>query len=340
VHQVREKVLDVLDRSPLREPRGAAEWVTDRFMFGLILQHEQQHDETMLATHQFRVGEPALHADPPPAPRRPGRPSEVFIAPGAFTMGTSTDAWALDNERPAHRVELGGYFIDRYPVTNAEYAEFVTDGGYEDRRWWSEDGWAHRAAAGLSAPQFWEPEGSWWSRNRFGVRRPLLPDEPVVHVCFHEARAYATWAGKRLPTEAEWEKAARFDPRSGTTLRNPWGVPDAGAGHANAGQRHLEPARIGAYPSGASPSGVHQMIGDVWEWTSSGFGPYPGFAVMPYEQYSAPFFGGDYKMLRGGSFGTDPLAARATFRNWDHPIRRQIFSGFRCAREPRSGEVR
>ncbi len=340
VREVREKALDVLERSPLRRPRGPAGWVTDSFMFGLVLQHEQQHDETMLATHQLRIGEPALHAEAPPEPRGPAWPEDVFIAPGPFTMGTSTDAWALDNERPAHRVEIGGFFIDRYPVTNGEYAEFVAAGGYDDPRWWTEEGWDHRVTAGLCAPLFWEPDGSWWLRRRFGVRKPLLADEPVVHVGFHEAQAYAAWLGKRLPTEAEWEKAARFHPRSGETLRNPWGAADPGPGHANVGQRHLEPARIGAYPAGASPSGTHQMIGDVWEWTSSDFVPYPGFAVMPYEQYSAAFFGRAYKMLRGGCFGTDSPVARATFRNWDHPIRRQIFAGFRCVRDPRPDEVR
>jgi iron(II)-dependent oxidoreductase len=340
VGEVRAKVLDVLERSPLREPRGCQEWVTESFMFGLVLQHEQQHDETMLATHQLRLGEPALRAGPPPAPRRGAPRGEVFVDPGPFTMGTSSDAWALDNERPAHRVDLAGYFIDRYPVTNGDYAEFVAAGGYEDPRWWTEEGWRHRVAAGLCAPRFWEADGPGWSRRRFGVRVPLLPDETVVHVGFHEARAYATWAGKRLPTEAEWEKAARFDPRTGRTHRNPWGAADAGPEHANVGQRHLEPSRVGAYPAGASPLGTQQMIGDVWEWTSSGFDPYPGFVTVPYEQYSAPFFGGDYQMLRGGSFGTDPLAARATFRNWDHPARRQIFAGFRCARDPHPDEVR
>ena len=162
---------------------------------------------------------------------------------------------------------------------------------------------------------------------------PLRPAQPVVHVCYFEAEAYARWAGKRLPTEAEWEKAARFDPATGRSCRFPWGDGEPTDVHANLGQRHLEPADAGAYPAGASPSGVHQLIGDVWEWTSSDFLPYPGFEVFPYAEYSQVFFGGDYKMLRGGSFGTDPVACRGTFRNWDHPIRRQIFAGFRCARD-------
>jgi iron(II)-dependent oxidoreductase len=159
----------------------------------------------------------------------------------------------------------------------------------------------------------------------------------VVHVCFHEARAYATWAGKRLPTEAEWEKAARFDPSTRRTRRFPWGDDDWTPERANLGQRHLAPAPVGAYPRGASPLGVHQLIGDVWEWVDTDFHGYPGFSAFPYREYSEVFFGRGYKMLRGGSFGTDAAACRSTFRNWDHPVRRQIFSGFRCARDPLDG---
>jgi len=158
-------------------------------------------------------------------------------------------------------------------------------------------------------------------------------------VCFYEAQAYANWAGKRLPSEVEWEKAARFDPATGRSRRYPWGDDAPRIQHANLGQRHLRPAPVGAYPDGASPLGVHQLIGDVWEWTSTDFDGYPGFAAFPYREYSEVFFGTSYKTLRGGSFATDPAACRATFRNWDYPVRRQIFSGFRCARDPRTGEL-
>jgi gamma-glutamyl hercynylcysteine S-oxide synthase len=260
---------------------------------------------------------------------------EVLVPGGAFTMGTSTEPWALDNERPAHAAHVDAFWIDTAPVTNGEYAEFVAAGGYAQPRWWSEAGWRHRVEAELEAPQFWERDGATgeWYRRRFGVLEPLPADEPVVHVCCHEADAYAAWAGKRLPTEAEWEKAARFDPATGRTRRYPWGDEDPTPEHANLGQRHLQPAPVGAYPKGASALGVHQLIGDVWEWTSSGWHPYPGFTMFPYPEYSEVFFGGDYRVLRGGSFGTDPAAVRATFRNWDHPIRRQIFAGFRLARD-------
>ncbi|EWC62425.1 Serine/threonine kinase [Actinokineospora spheciospongiae] len=336
VREVREKVFDVLERTPLEGRR----LVQDGFAFGMIVQHEQQHDETMLATHQLRTGTPVLHAEDPPRAAEPLPAREVLVPGGEFTMGTSTEPWALDNERPAHAAHVDAFFIDTVPVSNGEYLAFIDAGGYDDPRWWSEVGWAHRQGANLVAPRFWERGPAGWHRTRFGVVEQVPLDEPVVHVCFHEAQAYANWAGKRLPTEVEWEKAARFDPATGRSRRWPWGDEDPGPEHANLGQRHLRPAPVGSYPAGASALGVRQLMGDVWEWCDSDLRPYPGFAAFPYREYSEVFFGGDYKMLRGGSFGTDASAVRGTFRNWDHPIRRQIFAGFRLARDARPDEVR
>jgi iron(II)-dependent oxidoreductase len=334
VREVRDKVLDVLAHSPLEGRR----LLDKAFAFGMVAQHEQQHDETMLATHQLRAGRAVLDAAPPPPPAPLGA-AEVLVPGGPFTMGTSTEPWALDNEHPAHAVEVDPYFIDTAAVTNGAYLAFIDAGGYDEPAWWSAAGWAHRQEAGLTAPRFWEREGDTWWRLRFGIREQVPPWEPVMHVCFHEAQAYARWAGQRLPTEAEWEKAARWDPATGRSRRYPWGDQDPGPQHANLGQRHLRPAGAGAYPRGASPLGVHQLIGDVWEWTSSDFGGYPGFAAFPYPEYSLVFFGSEHKVLRGGSFGSDAVAVRGTFRNWDYPIRRQIFAGFRCARDPAPGEV-
>jgi iron(II)-dependent oxidoreductase len=336
VRDVRGRVLDLLERTPLH---GRA--LLERgFAFGMIVQHEQQHDETMLATHQLRSGEPVLDAGPPPsAPAGERLPAEVLVPGGAFTMGTSAEPWALDNERPAHTVEVPSFWIDTTPVTNAAYVEFIEAGGYDDQRWWSPAGWQHRQEAGLVAPLFWSRgDDGGWLRRGFGRTAPVRPDEPVVHVSWYEADAYARWAGKRLPTEAEWEKAARYDPATGRSRRYPWGDDDPTPARANLGQRHLRPAPAGAYPEGASPLGVRQLIGDVWEWTSTWLHPYPGFRAWPYREYSEVFFGGDYPVLRGGSFGSDLSAVRGTFRNWDYPIRRQIFSGFRCARDAGAGE--
>ena len=335
VREVRDKVLDVLDGADLEGRR----LVQDAFGFGMVAQHEQQHAETMLATHQLRAGPAVLHAEDPPSASAALPAHEVLVPAGEFVMGTSTEPWALDNERPAHRSYTEAFFIDTAPVTYGQYLRFVEAGGYGRQQWWSRAGWRHVHEAGLEAPAFLTRDGDRWLRRRFGHREPVREDEPVTHVSFYEAEAYARWAGKRLPTEAEWEKAARWDPATGRSRRYPWGDDAPGTAHANLGQRHLRAAPVGAYPAGASPLGVHQLIGDVWEWTSSDFAPYPGFAVFPYPEYSAVFFGPDYKVLRGGSFGTDAVACRGTFRNWDFPVRRQIFAGFRCARDPRPEEA-
>jgi gamma-glutamyl hercynylcysteine S-oxide synthase len=327
--EVRGRVLDLLDRIRFEGPR----LVSDGFAFGMIAQHEQQHDETMLITHQLRKGSPVLSApEPDAAPADALRlPGEVLVPGGPFTMGTSTEPWALDNERPAHTVRVPAFYLDTAPVTNAAYAEFIADGGYGNPRWWTPAGWEHRQRAGLTAPLYWRWDGQ-WVRTAFGVTAPVVPGEPVLHVSWYEADAYARWAGRRLPTEAEWEKAARHDPVTGLSRRYPWGNEEPDATRANLGQHHLRPAPAGSYPAGAAASGARQLIGDVWEWTSSDFLPYPGFTAWPYREYSEVFFGPEYKVLRGGSFAVGPVACRGTFRNWDYPIRRQIFSGFRTAR--------
>jgi gamma-glutamyl hercynylcysteine S-oxide synthase len=329
-HEVRGRVLDLVEHATFTGTR----LITGAFAFGMIAQHEQQHDETMLITHQLRKGAPVLSAPPPPPPADAlSLPREVLVPGGPFTMGTSTHPWALDNERPAHTVTVPAFYLDTTPVTNAAYTEFLADGGYDDPRWWSPAGWDHRQRAGLAAPLFWRREGSGWVRTRFGVSEPPPPAEPVLHVSWYEAQAYAAWAGRRLPTEAEWEKAARYDPATGRSRSFPWGEQDPGPDRANLGQRYLQPAPAGSYPLGAAPSGARQLVGDVWEWTSSDFLPYPGFTAWPYREYSEVFFGSEYKVLRGGAFGVAPVVGRTTFRNWDYPIRRQIFAGFRTARD-------
>ncbi|WP_086830251.1 ergothioneine biosynthesis protein EgtB [Streptomyces sp. NRRL B-24572] len=325
---VRTRVLDILENTPL-EGRPLLD---AGFAFGMIAQHEQQHDETMLITHQLRKGPAVLTAPPPPALRSGPLPAEVLVPGGPFTMGTSDEPWALDNERPAHHRVVPAFHIDTVPVTNGAYLAFMADGGYTDRRWWRPEGWAQIREHDIAAPLFWRRDGGQWLRRRFGVTEPVPEEEPVLHVSWYEADAYARWAGRRLPTEAEWEKAARHDPATGRSRRYPWGDADPGPEHANLGQRHLRPAAAGSYPAGASPLGVRQLIGDVWEWTASDFLPYPGFTAFPYKEYSEVFFGPEYKVLRGGSFAVDPVACRGTFRNWDLPVRRQIFSGFRTAR--------
>ena len=329
VRTVRGKVWDVLEASTF----GRTELDMDGFAFGMIAQHEQQHAETMLATHQLRSGPTALVATPAPQAARMPELDEVTIprrppsswGPTTNRGHSTTSALRIRSISPTSRST-----DSRSPMGSSSNSSRtaaipdrncgpVTVGGIASTR-----NSVHRCSGNATV----RVGGTRLSASRLRSHR----NKPVVHVSFYEAEAYASWAGKRLPTEAEWEKAARWDPESGRSRRFPWGDVSADENHANLGQRHLGPAGVGSYPAGASAAGVEQLIGDVWEWTSSGFHPYPGFRAFPYREYSELFFGGDYKVLRGGSFGTDSVACRGTFRNWDHPIRRQIFSGFRCAR--------
>jgi iron(II)-dependent oxidoreductase len=206
-------------------------------------------------------------------------------------------------------------------VTNDGYLAFVEAGGYDDPAHWTEAGWQWRTEAGLEAPQFWSrtTDGG-WTRRRFGRVEPIPLAEPVQHVCWYEADAFARWSGARLPTEREWEYAALG---ASVATANLWRED----GHRWA------PVPVGSRSGNVSHWGVDGMLGDVWEWTASDFEPYPGFRAFPYREYSEVFFGSDYKVLRGGSWATHPHAVRTTFRNWDLPIRRQIFAGFRCARD-------
>ena len=302
------------------------------FVYGMVAQHEQQHIETLVATLQL-VTSTALDPLPCelPSSNRAGLPPEVLIPSGPFDMG-SDEAWAYDNERPRHAVNVPAFLIDRFPVTNGEFLDFIEDGGYANRAGWAEAGWAFREAEQLEHPLFWRRSGARWERRRFGTWEPLPLQEPVCHVCWYEADAYARWAGRRLPTEAEWEKAAAATV-DGTVRRYPWGDAPPDGTRANLWPVGGQPAPAGAFPAGASAWGVEQLLGDVWEWTASDFGPYPGFRPFPYPEYSAVFFGPEYKVLRGGSWAVASDAIRNTFRNWDYPIRRQIFAGFRCARD-------
>ena len=329
IAEVRGRALDVLERVALEEDP----LLDDGFVYGMVVQHEHQHDETMLATLQLMEGPGYRPEAPAPPTGRAPEQDDVLVPAGPFVMGTDTEPWAYDNERPAHVVDLPAFHIDTTPVTNEAYAAFVDAGGYDDPRWWTADGWAWRREAGAFAPQSWHRDGDGWARTRFGLVEPVPPDQPVQHVCWYEADAYARWCGKRLPTEAEWEKAASWDPATERKRRYPWGDEAPTTAHANLGQRHYGPAPVGAYPAGAGAVGCLGMVGDVWEWTASDFLPHPGFRTFPYREYSEVFFGPEYKVLRGGSWATHPSAIRTTFRNWDFPIRRQIFAGFRCARD-------
>ena len=332
--EIRERVLERLERVDLASDDPL---VRDGYVYQMVLQHEYQHNETMLQTLQLKRGAPYAPAFRRELPRRgvPNGAGErmVRIATDGATIGTDDRRRAYDNERPRHLANVSRFWIDRTPVTNGAYLDFMSDGGYRRPELWSEAGRAWLAESKAEAPKYWWREEASWLRR--SMDRVMAPDHdaPVIHVCYHEAEAFARWAGKRLPTESEWEIAASWDAERAIARDFPWGTADATPREANVDQLAFDVAPVDAHPVNVSLSGCYGMIGDVWEWTSSDLAGYPGFVAFPYPEYSEVFFGTEYKVLRGGSWATRPGAIRNSFRNWDYPIRRQIFSGFRCARD-------
>jgi|DewCreStandDraft_5_1066085.scaffolds.fasta_scaffold00800_15 iron(II)-dependent oxidoreductase len=335
MREVRDRVLEVLERSELT-PELA-------YFVCLSVFHEDMHTEAITYTRQT-LGYPppklslvvetsAISAEGGPLP------GDVEIPGGTFWLGATPDEpFVFDNEKWAHPVSVRPFVMARAPVTQAEFAAFVDDGGYRRREWWSEAGWQWRERVGAEHPVYWRREapGRWWRRH-FDQWVPLEPHRPVIHVNWYEAEAYCRWAGRRLPTEEEWEVAAAGEPdASGARLaerkrRFPWGDEPPTPERANLDWRAMGCVDVGALAAGESAFGCRQMIGNVWEWTSSDFLPYPGFVPDPYKEYSQPWFG-DHKVLRGGCWVTRGRLLRNTWRNFYRPDRRDVWAGFRtCA---------
>lgn len=312
----------------LRAARGGGEALR---LLEMAMHHEFQHQELMVYDLQHmlasRYEAPSRAAPPAPSPRE--RPRSARVRGGVRTVGHAGGGYAYDIEMPAHEVRLADYEIDVFPVTCGQYAEFVGDGGYTDYRHWLSDGWDAAQEGRWEAPMYWERDGPSWAVHDMAGRRAIVDDEPVRCVSYYEADAYCRWAGRRLPTEFEWEAAACQD-ADGRATAFPWGDGPPDASRANLLESRLwAPARVGSYPAGASACGCEQMIGDVWEWTSSEFAPYPGFK-SGFDEYNDKWFGGQ-KVLRGGSSATPAASIRSTYRNFFRPHERWMFAGFRCA---------
>ncbi|MCU0803625.1 MAG: SUMF1/EgtB/PvdO family nonheme iron enzyme [Burkholderiales bacterium] len=311
-------VLDALDTRV--EPRLV-------YFAELSAAHEDMHCE---AFHYMRqtlgYPAPALDADAH-RPTAGGEAGDAVFAGGEFTLGASPDSgFVHDNEKWAHPVRVAPFRMARLAVTNREFNRFVEAGGYAQRSLWSEAGWRWRTATGYEGPRYWRLTPDGWEQRRFDRWVPLIDDEPVAHVNWFEADAYCRFAGRRLPTEAEWEFAAQGSDKR----RFPWGPAQADAQRANLEGAALAP--VSAIAAGDTPEGVRQLMGNVWEWTASDFLAYPGFAPDPYEDYSQPWFG-TRKVLRGGSFASPRRMLRATWRNFFTPDRGDVFAGFRtCAK--------
>lgn len=317
----------------------------ETYLYLLSVLHEDMHGEAFTYMRQT-LSYPApqlgsLRADALPAALGGGPlPGDVDIPGGTFYLGARPEQpFVFDNEKWAHPVDVAPFRIARAPVTNAEFAAFVADGGYQRRDWWSSQGWVWRTRAKAQQPLYWQRDGPHWLRQHFDTLVPLEPHAPVVHVTWYEAEAYCNWAGRRLPTEAEWELAASAEPTAdGTAItgykrRYPWGDAPPTPAHANLDTRYLGCVDVGAFPAGDSAFGCRQMAGNIWEWTESAFYPFPGYLVdYPYREYSAPWFG-YRKVLKGGAWATRARLAYNTYRNFFPPARNDVFAGFRtCAR--------
>ncbi len=342
----------VRDRVIERIEAGKAD-DTERYFICLSVFHEDMHTEAFTYTRQtlaypppaFSTGEQAAQggeasvAGPDWIEAGP-LPGDAEIPGGRFLLGAlPSEPFVFDNEKWAHPVAIKPFAIARAAVTQAEFAAFVEDRGYERRELWSEAGWRWRETEGTEHPLYWKREGGRWLRRDFHRWVALEPHRPVLHVNWWEAEAYCRWAGRRLPTEAEWEVAAAAEPAGGgreladVKRRFPWGNDPPTPDRANLGWRAMGAVDVGGHAAGQSAFGCRQMIGNVWEWTSSDFEPYPGFVIDPYKEYSQPWFG-THKVLRGGAWPTQPRLLRNTWRNFYMPHRRDVWAGLRtCRRE-------
>ena len=319
----------------------------------LGLEHEMQHQELLVYDIKHLLCD-QYNAPMEPMPATSIKVEGMAEIPGGlFRLGYETPSgsptiregsgqsgagpphskdFAFDNEKPAHQVFLEDYAIDRALVTNADYLEFIRDRGYQDFRWWFSEGWETVNKEQWRAPMYWElHDGEWMIRDFSGLHPAASKgNAPVAHVSFFEASAFAKWAGKRLPTEAEWEKAACLNSASDARQAFPWGDEAPDTAKANLFENgHWSVAPVGAFPAGQSSYGCHQLIGDVWEWTTSDYVPYPGFKTE-FDEYNDKWFV-NQKVLRGGSYATPQSHIRSTYRNFFHAHERWMISGFRCA---------
>lgn len=301
------------------------------YFFKLALLHEDMHGEAMLMTLQtLGLPAPKWHRAALSRPAPEPVASEVSFAGGEFQIGSVAGAdFTFDNELPAHPVKVGAFSLAASATSNSHFRNFVEANGYERREFWSEDGWRWKLDNAVTAPRYWRKHNGTWLERRFDAWEPLDPDSPVTHVNAYEAEAYCRFSDRRLPTEPEWEFAARSGNRNGSD-RFPWGDKPAQAGKVSLDGTFERPVPTAALSSSDSALGLRQLLGNVWEWTATPFLPYPGFVAGPYQEYSQPWFE-THRSLRGGCFATRSHLVHNRWRNFYTPERNDIFAGFRTA---------
>ena len=335
--RVRERVLEHLDGAEFDE--DDAPLLRDGYIFRLVLEHEQQHQETL--AYLFQLLDPEKKTRPATttgtglgvAPRTEwAEPEMVLIAGGDFVMGARGDgSFVYDNEGPAHTVHVPAFMLDKLLVTNEEYERFIAEGGYQRREFWDEEGWQWREREGWESPLYWTKQNGGWRVRTMFDEEGAGAREPVTGVSWYEAEAYARFAGKRLPTEAEWEKAAGWDDAGQRMRRYSWGDEEPTPALCNFNFSYWGTTPVGSFPAGSTPGGCLDMTGNVWEWTSSPFAGYPDFKAFPYPEYSEVWFDGDHRVLKGGSWATRRNVLRISFRNFFRRHFRIAFAGIRCA---------
>lgn len=322
---ITKRVTDSIQKNSLSEE--------GRKRFELGINHEYQHQELLVYDLQHILADqykPKTKNIPPKKTQI--KQKQIRIDGGLYDLGYGGKNFCYDVELPEHKVYLNDFKIDSHPVTAGQYLEFVESEGYSEYKYWLSDGWKTVKLNNWKAPMYWQKIDDVWHVSDFIGMRKINPNEPVCNVSFYESDAYCKWAGKRLPTEAEWEKAACWNEEKKVKTIFPWGDDRPTSEHANLLESHLwNVSEIGSYPMGKSHYGCHQMIGDVWEWTSSEFVGYPGFK-SGFEEYNDKWFT-NQKVLRGGSFATPRRSIRSSYRNFFHLDERWMFSGFRCAED-------
>ena len=321
---ITNKVRDVISK-PLEKETA--------YLFTMAINHECQHQELLVYDLQHLLGDqyrPAKINEPVASSNKEKK--AIKVDGGLYNLGYSGNDYCYDIELPEHKTYLNDYQIDNFLTSNSEYLEFMNDGGYEDYSFWLSDGWDAVKKNEWKSPMYWEKDGDEWITRDFAGKRKINPNEPVCHVSFYEASAYCKWANKRLPTEPEWEKAALWNNEKEIKMIFPWGNEKPTESHANLLESNIwNCSNVGAYENGKSNYGCYQMIGDVWEWTSSEFIGYPGFK-SGFDEYNDKWFT-NQKVLRGGSFGTPSKSIRGSYRNFFRLDERWLISGFRCVED-------